>query len=63
MPVVHGMFGLAECAEQVTRNEDHPKQQHALIKPASHSLTERGRLKEVAVGFWFALRMGLVGLG
>lgn len=37
VPVVHGIAGLAEGAEEVAGNEDHSKQKHALIQPASHA--------------------------
>ena len=42
MTVVQCVAGLAQGAEEIAGDENHAKQQHALIQPASHTPCQRG---------------------
>jgi len=43
MAVVKGVFGLAQGAKQIARDEHNPKEQHAFVQPTSHSSGQGGR--------------------
>jgi hypothetical protein len=43
MAVIKRMPGLAERAEQITKDEQNPKKEHAFVGPASHAAAQAGR--------------------
>ena len=42
MSVVQSMSGLAQGAEQITRNEDNAEHQQSFVKPARHAAAYAG---------------------
>jgi hypothetical protein len=43
MPVIQCVPRLAECAEQIAKDEEHAKKKHAFVSPASHAAAQAGR--------------------